>query len=114
MDICVVLKGGLRTCCSVYPTEFIKDMVEKWFDGVCDSKVIDVDRGEEWKNDKIAKLAIEKFGDASYPMVYINGYLVAIGAIPDRDALVTMIKSGNIVPVTERDIIEAAKNFNSA
>ena len=108
MKITVVLDGGLKSCCSSYPPEYVCEVVEGWLKGIDEVEVIDKQQGN-WSPDDLVSVAEKYFGDSIYPILYIEDTLATIGNLPDRDTLVTMATNQAKFGITEEDIREAAK-----
>ena len=86
MKLCIVLNGGLQSCCSTYPPELVHEIVKKWTEGLCEVSVIDAKK-EEWESDEMASLAIDYFGEYAYPFIYIDDVLVSLGHFPTQREL---------------------------
>jgi hypothetical protein len=108
MKVKIVLNGGLSSCCSSYPLEFVREVVKSWLKETDELQVIDKKEGN-WTPDELASLAEEYFGDASYPLLYVNDTLAAIGDLPDRDTLTEMTTGQKNFGITQEDILEEAK-----
>jgi len=108
MKVTIVVNGGLKSCCSTYPLEYVREVVEGWLKGISEVEVIDKQQGN-WVPGDLASLAEKYFGEEIYPLVYIGDTLATIGNIPDADSLVAMATNQADFGVTERDITEAAK-----
>jgi len=110
MKITIVLDGGLKSCCSSYPPEYVREVVEGWLKETGEVEVIDRQQGN-WSPDALASVAEKYFGDEIYPLVYIENTLATIGNLPDADTLVAMATNQAKFGVTEEDIREAAKKY---
>jgi hypothetical protein len=110
MKITIVLDGGLKSCCSSYPPEYVRDVVAAWLKETGEVEVIDRQQGN-WTPDALASLAEKYFGDRIYPLVYRGDTLATIGSLPDADTLVAMATNRANFGVTEDDIREAAKKY---
>ena len=110
MKVTIILNGGLKSCCSSYPPEYVREVVEGWLKETGEVEVIDKQQGH-WSPDNLACIAEKYFGDSIYPLLYIGDTLATIGNLPDRDALVGMTTSQTNFGVTEEDIREAAKRY---
>jgi disulfide oxidoreductase YuzD len=108
MKVKIVLNGGLRSCCSVYPREFVREIVKSWFSEKEEIEVIDKKEGN-YLPDELASLAERYFGEAIYPLVYIGETLIAIGNIPDKDTLLKITTEQEMFRITEKDILDAAE-----
>jgi len=74
MKITIVLDGGLKSCCSSYPPEYVCDMVASRLEETGEVDVIDKQQGN-WIPDDLASIAEKYFGDKIYPLVYCGGHL---------------------------------------
>jgi len=110
MKVTIILNGGLKSCCSSYPPEYVRDIVAAWLKETGEVEVIDKQQGN-WSPDALASVAEKYFGDKIYPLVYLGDTLATIGSIPDEDILVGMTTGQTNVGVTEEDIREAAKKY---
>ena len=110
MKVTVVLNGGLKSCCSSYPPEYVRDIVATWLKDTGEVEVIDKQQGN-WSLDALASVAEKYFGDKIYPLVYCGDTLATIGSLPDEDSLVAMATGQTNVGVTEDDILGAAKKY---
>ena len=110
MKVTIVLNGGLKSCCSTYPPEYVRDVVAAWLKETGEVEVIDRQQGN-WTPDALASLAEKYFGDRVYPLVYCEDTLATIGYLPDADTLVAMATNQAKFGVTEDDIKEAAKKY---
>ncbi len=111
MKIHVILNGELKTCCSAYPTEQVQTILSSWVEGSGKVEPIVVDiKKEKWREDELFTLAFKYFGDNVFPLVYVGDKLAAIGNLPGRDELWKMAVSGFDDPITEKDILDAARN----
>jgi hypothetical protein len=110
MKVTIVLDGGLKSCCTTYPPEFILEFVQIQIEGRAEVQVIDR-QNEEWVPDNVASKAIEYFNERAFPLVYLGDKLAFIGSLPDNEALEQMVNSEEITGITEEDIINAAKKY---
>jgi hypothetical protein len=110
MKVTIILNGGLKSCCSSYPPEYVRDIVAAWLKDTGEVEVIDRQQGN-WSPHALASVAEKYFGDMIYPLVYFGDTLVTIGSLPDEDSLVAMVTSRENFRVTEDDIKEAARNY---
>ena len=110
MKVTIVLNGGLKSCCSTYPPEYVRDVVAAWLKETGEVEVIDRQQGN-WTPDALASLAEKYFGDRIYPLVYRGDTLATIGSLPDADTLVAMATNRANFGITEEDITEAAKKY---
>lgn len=112
MKVTIVLNGGLKSCCSSYPPEYVREVVEGWPKGISgiEMEVIDKQQGN-WTPDYLASVAEKYFGEEIYPLLYIGDKLATIGNLPDAESLVAMATNQAELGVTERDITEAAMKY---
>jgi hypothetical protein len=110
MKITIVLNGGLRSCCSSYPPEYVREVVQSWLEEIGKVEVIDRQEGN-WTPDGLASIAEKYFGDSIYPLLYIGDTLATIGSLPDEDTLVAMATDKADFGVTEEDIMQAARKY---
>jgi len=110
MKVTIILNGGLKSCCSSYPPEYVRDVVASWLKGTAEVEVIDKQQGN-WSPDDLASVAEKYFGDEIYSLVYCGDTLATIGNLPDADTLVAMATNRADFGVTEDDIREAAKKY---
>lgn len=107
----IILKGGLKSCCSTYRAEELKEFTKHWFEN---SKEINFDildiEEDYWASEPIADLAYKHFKDMIFPLVYIDDILVATGKFPERDECLQFVNSP--IPITENDILNAGKRIN--
>ena len=108
MKLKIILNGGLKSCCSTYPPEYIREVVKGWFKETDEVEVIDKQQGN-WNPDDLVSVAEKYFGDSIYPLLYSEDTLVAIGNLPDRDTLVKMATNQAKFGITEENIRKAAK-----
>jgi hypothetical protein len=110
MKVTIVLDGGLKSCCSSYPPEYVRRVVEDWLRETGEVEVVDKQQGN-WRPDDLVSVAEKYFGDSIYPLLYIGDTLATIGSLPDRDTLVVMTTNQAKFGITEEDILEAAKRY---
>ncbi|PIU28891.1 MAG: hypothetical protein COT09_03630 [Candidatus Hydromicrobium americanum] len=108
MNIKIILNGGLKSCCSTYPPEYVREVVKGWLKETDEVEVIDKQQGN-WSPDDLVSVAEKYFGDSIYPLLYSEDTLVAIGNLPDRDTLVTMATNKAKFGITEENIRKEAK-----
>jgi len=108
MKVTIVLNGGLKSCCSTYPPEYVHKVVEGWLRGIGEVEVVDKQK-EGWIPDSLASMATKYFGDDAYPLLYVGETLAAVSRLPEMDTLIGMATNKVKFGVTERDITEAAK-----
>ncbi|HEC77103.1 MAG TPA: hypothetical protein ENI33_07600 [Thermoplasmatales archaeon] len=110
MKLCVVLNGGLQSCCSVYPPELVKEIVGDWTEGMWNLEVIDA-KSEEWKADKLASPAIKYFGEYAYPFIYIDDILITIGHFPSSSKFIAFLLQDEIKGISKDEIEELASSY---
>lgn len=108
MKVTVVLNGGLKSCCTTYPPEFVLEYLRKRIEGEAEVQVIDKQK-DEWKPDNVAAMAIEYFGERAFPLVYAGDKLTFVGSLPDVETIVDVMNSEENAGITEADIVDAAK-----
>lgn len=106
----IILNGGLKSCCSVYPPELVHEIVKDWTEGMCNVTVIDAKK-EDWSPDELASFAIKYFGEYAYPFTYIDDILINLGHFPTQGELRAVLLQENRKEVSKQDIIEAAKKY---
>lgn len=101
----VVLKGGLKSCCSSYSADDLKNFTKTWFDGLPEIKfdIIDIEN-DFYDTGKIADMAYKHFGNAIFPLVYCDNQLINIGRFPERNECLNI--AADPVPITIEDIEE--------
>lgn len=108
MIIKVVLNGGLRSCCSNYPLELVRDIIKDWIRPEDDLEVLDRQR-DAWQPDELTALAEKYFGDAIYPLLYVGDNLTTVGDLPDKDTLLKMLADPAKYAISPEDILEEAR-----
>jgi len=103
----IILKGGLKSCCSTYSADDLKNYTKSWFEDVPELKfdIIDIEK-DFYETGPIADAAYKHFGNAIFPLTYLNNQLIAIGYFPGKDECLRMIE--NPEPVTIEEIEEEA------
>lgn len=109
MKIRIVLNGGIKSCCSSYPPDLVREIVSGWLGEGDELEVIDRLQEKEWQPDALVSLAERYFKDAVYPAVYVDEKLATLGDIPDRESLLKLGSGRLAFGVTEKDIMEAAR-----
>jgi hypothetical protein len=104
----VILKGGLKSCCSTYSADDLKNYTKSWFEDVPELKfdIIDIEN-DFYDTGILADTAFKHFGNAIFPLVYCNNQLIYIGRFPERNECLQIID--NPVPVTLEEIEEEAR-----
>ncbi len=110
MKVTIVLDGDLKSCCSSYPPEYVREVVRSWLKETDEVEVIDKQE-RNWTPDALTSIAEKYFGDSIYPLLYIGDTLATIGSLPDADTLVAMATKRADFGVTEDDIREAVKKY---
>ena len=84
----IILKGGLKGCCSTYSAAQLNELTKSWFEKEPDIhlqiKDIEVD---EWEGDEVADYGYKMFGDRFFPLAYLNGKLISAGFFPEKKGL---------------------------
>ena len=104
----VILKGGLKSCCSTYSADDLKNYTKSWFEDVPELKfdIIDIEN-DFYDTGILADTAFKHFGNAIFPLVYCDNQLIYIGRFPERNECLQIIE--NSVPVTLEEIEEEAR-----
>ena len=104
----VILKGGLKSCCSSYSADELKHYTRSWFDGIPEItfNIIDIEN-DFYDTGTAADTAYKYFGYSIFPLVYYNNQLVSLGRFPERNECFQIIEKP--VPVTLEDIEEKAR-----
>lgn len=110
MKLCIVLNGGLQSCCSVYSPEIVHEIVENWTEGMCEVSVIDAKK-EAWEPDEMASLAIDCFGEYAYPFIYIDDILITIGHFPSSSKFIAFLLQDEIKGISKDEIEELASSY---
>lgn len=111
MEIKIILNGGIKSCCSVIPTEQVKQVISNWLkDSNHELKIIDITTDDEFIHDEVSLLASQFFADRIYPLVYIDSSLVSLGHIPEKEILLELMNNPKFNQITLDDIIEAQKH----
>lgn len=113
MSVTLVLNGGIKSCCSVTPTEVVKNSVRAWLPEEVDLKVIDITT-EPYELSGLAATAEKYFKEKVYPLVFVKDQLAMIGGVPNKKELLGMVKGDIEFGITENDIIQAAKSLGYA
>ncbi|MCR4395882.1 MAG: hypothetical protein NUW07_03995 [Candidatus Saccharicenans sp.] len=108
MKVKIILDGEIRSCCSSYRPELVREIVGDWLGDKAELEVLDKNQGG-WQPDSLATLAEQYFGQSIYPLVYLDDRLAVIGDIPDGETLLQMIEGRVAFGVTEQDIQEEAR-----
>ena len=104
----IILKGGLKSCCSTYNAEELKEFTKHWFENneEINYDILDIEE-EYWESEPMADFAYKHLKDTIFPLVYVNDKLVAIGNFPERDECMQFVASPD--PITENDILNAIR-----
>lgn len=108
MKVRIVLDGEIKSCCSSYPPDLVREIVRGWLGAEDELEVIDRRQAKNWQPDALVSLAEQYFQNNVYPLVYVNGTLATLGEIPDRESLLKLGAGEVAFGVTEKDILEAA------
>lgn len=104
----IILDGEIRSCCSSYPPDLVREIVQGWLGDKAELEVIDKNQAN-WQPDPLASLAEKYFGSAIYPLVYVEDKIAMIGDIPDAQTLREMIEGKVAYGVSEEDILDEAR-----
>lgn len=110
MNIKIILNGGLKTCCKSYSKEYIHEAVKSWLTDKDVLEVVDV-REQAYKLDELAAYAKQFFQENTFPIVYIDDRLIAIGQIPDKNSLFEVSAKLDEYQITREAIYKAAKEY---
>jgi len=104
----IILKGGLRSCCSTYSADDMKEFTKTWFKDSADVKfdIIDLEN-DFYETGAMADLAYKHFGNTVFPMVYFNHQLITTGSFPERHECMQIIEDPR--PLTKEEIEEEAR-----
>ena len=104
----IILKGGLKSCCSTYSAADLKEFTKTWFKDVADMKfdVIDIEN-DFYDTGILADIAYKHFGNTIFPLVYFNNQLIYIGRFPELHECLQIIE--NPKPLTREEIEEEAR-----
>ena len=107
----IILKGGLRSCCSTYSAGDMKDLTKSWFEDMADLKfdIIDIE-DDFYETGPLADLAYKHFGSSAFPLVYFNKQLISIGSFPEQSECLQIIE--NPRSLTREEIEEEARIVN--
>jgi hypothetical protein len=108
MKVRIILDGEIRSCCSSYPPELVREIVQSWLGDRAELEVIDKNQGN-FQPDHLAELAEKYFGASIYPLVYVGDKMAMIGDIPDEQTLTEILDGKVEYGITEEDILEEAK-----
>jgi len=103
----IILKGGLKSCCSTYSADDMKDLTKSWFRDANDVNfdIIDIEN-DFYDTGVLADLAYKYFGNVAFPMVYFNNQLITTGSFPERHECMKIIE--NPKALTQKEIEEEA------
>ncbi len=108
MKIKIILDGEIRSCCSSYPPELVKEIIQSWVGDKAEVEVIDRNKGD-WQPDSLAQLAEKYFSSAIYPLVYIDETMAMIGDIPDAMTITEILEGKVAYGISEEDILREAR-----
>lgn len=107
-DFEIILKDGLRGCCSTYRADELNELTKSWFENNANIRLIIKDIEENgWKTDAIAEYGIEQFGDRIFPLTYLNGKMVMAGFFPEKKNLLESLEKPQYI--TKEDIRKITK-----
>ncbi len=105
-ELKIVLKGGLKGCCTQYTATQMKQYTQPWFEDIQDLNYTIIDIEEDyWESEPLADLAYKYFKDKIFPLTYYNNNLVLIGQFPEKAECLEIFKAPD--PITEKLITEA-------
>ena len=108
MKVKIILNGEIRSCCSSFPPDLVREIVQDWLKDKAEVEVVDKNQGT-WQPEALASLAEKYFGESIYPLVYLDDRLVYIGDIPDTNTMLEMVEGRVAFGLTEKDIEEEAR-----
>lgn len=108
MKIKIILDGELRSCCSSFSADEVREIIESWVGDKARVEVIDRNLGS-WQPDSLAELAEKYFGSAIYPLVYVEDKIAMIGDLPDQSTLKDILAGKVAYGVSQEDILEEAR-----
>ena len=111
-DIKIILKGGLKTCCSSYSANDLYKFTKQWFKDLnnVNYSIIDITE-KEWESNPLADFAYKHFKDSIFPLTFCDEQMVRIGRFPEQADIFEILK--NPVPITEKDILLAVERMNT-
>ncbi len=109
MRIKIILDGEIRSCCSSYPPDLVREIVQSWVGERAEVEVIDKN-SPEWQPGNLTRLAEKYFGSTIYPLVYIDDRMAMIGDIPDEKTLIEILEGKVAYEISEEDILQEARN----
>lgn len=107
MNVQIILNGGMKTCCKTYSTDYIRKAVQSWLTAADSLEVVDC-KETNYEFDELASYARTFFEENVFPLVYIDGNLIALGQIPDRAALFEIAGKLAEYHITKEAIYKAA------
>ncbi len=112
-DFEIILKDGLKGCCSTYSARELNELTKVWFESNPDIRLNIKDIMEdEWETDEIAGYGFQQFGDRIFPLTYLNGKPVMAGFFPEKKDLLDSLQNPQYI--TKEDIRKAKeKTVNS-
>lgn len=109
MKIKIILDGEIRSCCSSYPPDLVREIVQSWLGERAEVEVIDKN-SPDWQPDNLTRLAEKYFGSAIYPLVYVEDKMAMIGDIPDEKTLNEILEGKVAYGISEEDILQEARS----
>lgn len=106
----IILKGGLKSCCSTYLAEDLKAYIKSWFEDVTDIRfnIYDIEN-DFYETGTLADKAYKYFGNTVFPLVYCDNQLVIIGRFPGKEECLEI--AANPIPVTLDEIEEESRRL---
>jgi len=108
MKVKIILNGEIKSCCSSYSPDVVREIVQSWIGDRAELEVIDRSQGN-FQPDHLAELAEKYFGSSVYPLVYVEDKIAMIGGIPDERSLIEILEGKVEYGITEEGILEEAK-----
>lgn len=106
----IILKGGLKGCCSTYSAHDLKELTKIWFENQPDIQLMIKDVEDDyWESDEIAEYGFQQFGDRFFPLTYLNGKIVMAGFFPEKNNLLDSLE--NPSTITKKNIDQARKKI---
>ncbi len=102
----IILKGGLKSCCSTYSATELNELIKSWFASREDIQltVKDIDK-DDWQAGEIAEYGMQQFGDRIFPFTTLNGKMVLAGFFPEKKDLLESLE--NPRAISKADIRKA-------
>ena len=84
----VILKGGLKGCCSSYSATQLNELTKNWLEKEPDIhlQIKDVEM-DEWESEGVADYNYKMFSNQFFPLAYLNGKLISAGFFTEKKGL---------------------------